>query len=1388
MADKPGFRLQQPLPEETAPQEVGEEGFRFQQPLSPKAAQAVLDAQRDQEPKFRLLTDMVGAPDADTPGGMLLSNQRDRVRLLTEQAISNKGEINPSILDWLRADFSHFGKQAWSGYIRGEHGFWRMLDNAADFVSDVTGLDRNEFTEYMKRNAESQVVSADTLTDTIVQGVFQLPGEALTFLTGRGLGNTFAAGAKTVGQTGQATQATARGAGLFTVGAVREADRGPLAALHGGVNFVFFDTFARATAALPLIERSVFGGATFGSLAAAQGGSTQDIVANAALGVVLPSLSKSHPQAQSSMKPLADKVVTSRAWRNYLERRADKQLNQAEAILEGQRVGMDFLRERYPSFATHLEAADVGKIRVRVGSTDEILQNVSQHLDKRLNLSPEQAAPLTIQTKLQMILERADPDGVVPQNVKDAMTNQFLKNVFEARQISMAAAGARGGKQARSQPVESRDPKVAEQNARDVERAFQKSRDAADRANALFKRSILSRAKVALIDQSGPMKGELLKRAGDEGKRAVMMHELIQGASMRANARFQEFEKSIYDGLNSKQISALDEIIRSRRIVQIDQIHGVGKIKHEFGIDGNKAADALAQRRFGGRNLSDEEFRILMDRADGYFAATNDVLELMHKEGLLTDRLFERLKNFDYSETQFLSQIDNITTVEIGGRKINVTDSGIEQLKSGAAGGVMMDSRELLAQLVGRAYNRIARNDANKALLEVARLNPQNGVARTLPPDEVAKLRQSDGTLDKVKVPRNHFLVKAVVEGKQEPLFIRSDYYDQWVTSNPQMTRNMANFLRLSSGTAVVKPLATGYNPGFVLTNLPRDMLHVWFSTGEYSRWAPIYGLQLGKDMISVAPDAFLRRGRFDEFINEGGGMQFLAHQGRDILASRSMFREFHPTMRRTREVLGYLNETSEIWVRLALRDRAIQNGKSGQEATWIARNYLDFAQGGTMSKGIDNFMPYFNAAIQGVRGVARQSIKDPSGNAVKAVQLMGVAGWLAYANSVTNPESWAQVDQREKEGNFVFTTPYFVFDNNGNKRWLYFNVKKDQTLVPFTALAEAVMHKHLTGEAPDVNVSRIMKESIPFMNVSIPSLEALFTYASNYDAWFEDEVWRGPETNPSEEFLIAPNRPTSQLAVDISQFARGSLGAELSPARLERSFKKIVPSNTFTGILGEGWQAAFGGADEFELAQTQALLLAQRPFVRRVAKFTHPAAVPMQELEEIRKNSNSELVRQNRDLDNLIFKNEQGTATKDDIRSWLGTQPPQDRERLANRWLATIAVDKTFKRFGTDGVPPRLWWINAAGLPSDVRAAVFHMKREEAPPEAKSRMDKIAAALTGGATGLGFANREFMHFYGVEKQLYGSSAEGIDLTKSLRGKEDDRRLPRLQRAYEAQP
>ena len=804
-----------------------------------------------------------------------------------------------------------------------------------------------------------------------------------------------------------------------------------------------------------------------------------------------------------------------------------------------------------------------------------------------------------------------------------------------------------------------------------------------------LKRPTFKKVKDALLrgvtDVAGNVKRDLIKEGGELGKEAVMHHNLIKGSSSKAMADFDGARKVIYKDLSKAEVKELDRIIQSRRTIEIDKYKT--DVKHTRGLGGDAHAEYL-------KSLHKETLDKLNKRADEYFKEMESQLTQLYNEGLLTKESYDALKGKEYSPRKFIQHIDPDFTYEYGGKKVTVSESGIKRLDKGSEEVLMNDSSLLLSEVISRTQNRIFKNRANQSL---------HKMATELPDNAIIKLPKVKGE----KPPSGYETINVMIDGKPQSMFMPRELAVEWVGMTPEIKAQTANFIGWISGSKLLKPMATGLNPEFAITNLPRDIAYTYLTTGEYSKHLPKFIKDMGKDLKTVTKDAFTKTGRYKDYINEGGGMEFLTHQG---LGGKKS------PLGKIGEIMGYLGETSEIIVRLALRERAIRNGKTPTEATAIARGYLDFSQGGQWTKGADTAIPYLNASIQGSRGILRAMRNDPAGFATKVSYIGGTATALWLANNSVNKEAYDEVPDYQKVNNWIITTPYKYRDEEGNIRHLYFSIPKDQGQKVFASGFDALMEKHHYGKIPTEQVMDSFKEFIPVSGGSLipPTIDAFLGYASNHDFWRDEEIWKGGKgIKESEEY----NPDTHQI------FVKAGEVTGKSPVRMERFLEQYATSgNLWTMLVGGGFNLIFDGLPEGEKEKAIEQILTEKPFIRKILKSTSPYKKD-KETEDIIIEGKTERYKQNREMDILSEKIYTKKKDKKDVIKFIKSKPVKDRERLQERFINYVKVRD---------IPDRYWWLNVAGQSPEVRAQIFWTKFRNADSERKKEMLKIGKSIDG--------------------------------------------------------
>ncbi|KKL92822.1 hypothetical protein LCGC14_1880850, partial [marine sediment metagenome] len=647
------------------------------------------------------------------------------------------------------------------------------------------------------------------------------------------------------------------------------------------------------------------------------------------------------------------------------------------------------------------------------------------------------------------------------------------------------------------------------EDALKTEAMFNRADTELQRLNSGKARKAYQAVARALWDTSANIKRELLRTSGSLGKEAVIRHDLIKGATALSKHMINQAREKVFNGLSKAEGVTLDRIIQSRRTIAIDKYKA--GMKHPEGL-GLKEHQAFLD------TIPKETFTRLNERANIFFKTMAEQVVKLERAGILSRESAALLLNRgDYSPRQFIQHIDPERTYTFGGKKITVQDSGIKALDEGSYRALNNNSRLFMAQVIARTQARIFRNEANKAMFDLAKESPNNGVVRLS--KVVGKTKKGEPIMQ--EIPAGHEVVNVMIKGEAVDLIMPRDMAREWVTADPLINAQLANVIGWVGGAKVLKAMATGINPEFALTNMPRDIAHVWLTTKEYSPHLPVAAGQMAKDYLAVAKDTFTRRGRWLEFLNEGGGMDFLTHQGRITTKTSGVLSGFQ-------KYLGYIGETSEAWTRLALRERAIINGKPNHEATWIARNYLDFSQGGSWIKAADSAVPYLNASVQGTRGIFRAAGEDPATFTYKVAEVGILSAGLYMANRNINQDCLNSISDAEKANNFIITTPLKYTDEEGNIRYLYFRIAKDQGQKIVSTLFENIAAK-LSGD--EIDIDQAVMAASEFISISPteripPSMDAAVGYLANKDFWRNKDIWPGPVVEPKEEF-----RPTTHPA-----------------------------------------------------------------------------------------------------------------------------------------------------------------------------------------------------------------------------------------------------------------
>ena len=774
-------------------------------------------------------------------------------------------------------------------------------------------------------------------------------------------------------------------------------------------------------------------------------------------------------------------------------------------------------------------------------------------------------------------------------------------------------------------------------------------------------RDAISALRSEVVDRQADVKRALKGIGANDAIRRLVLR---QGSGAEAARQFRVAEKSITDVLPTRDRELFKYYLQAMRVVEATQVQA------ERGIELKSPMSAEDAKRFLNDDfvkLPQEQQDAVMGAAKKYWGVMREQLDALYAEGLIGKEGYEAIatKHQFYSPRRFVEFIDPQTIKPKGEMR---HDSGVDALDRGSESAMAADPMYLMAHVITRTQNRLFRNRANKALYDTAISSPENSVARVLGKNETPT--------------RTEDSVSVFIAGQEVRMAMPKQLAAEWDGLPPALSRNMAAFLQWASGTKILKTLATGANPEFAISNLPRDAMYAWFTSGQYSSVLPKAIGQILLDYKRSMRDAIKRTGAYTDYVKEGGGMDFLTTQG---MTRKPGIEGGHRLARKIGDILAWAGETSEIATRLAVRNRAIRNGLSPEEATYVARNMLDFSQGGTFAKAADNVIPYLNAAIQGTRGGFRAFKENPKVASFKAAQLAAIGYGLAQVAATFTPELWDSINAREKASKWIIPLPWTRKDKEGNDRHAYIAIPKDQFQQVFAAIGQSFVDG-VRGNPWKPQVFDSLMSTIPVEASSLvpPIMNAYFAYAENYDTWTKENVWQGYEDiSPSKE----QSWQTPEIAVDIAELA-SRMGVEISPERLATATGKVVPTSNPLGSIMSSIYAT--GNPDPELGRTIVEKLRDIPGIRRILRFSRPSNlqkftmdkayqynVDVAGMTDLQAREAIKVAERKRadvryplniEADKIARQAVRGDVSSDDLQKWIDSVPQEERKRVESR------------------------------------------------------------------------------------------------------------------------
>lgn len=724
-----------------------------------------------------------------------------------------------------------------------------------------------------------------------------------------------------------------------------------------------------------------------------------------------------------------------------------------------------------------------------------------------------------------------------------------------------------------------------------------------------------------VLDRQARIKNLLNGIGSKEAQKAVNLLVTKAGASGYANFRFKEADQKIFKGLSVADTETLDKVIYARRIDAINDNRKQRGLESYVGIEGYNQETAKRNLKEIKDDIGAEKFNDLNKRATEYFKVFNQSLDRMREANLISEEVYIQLKETDYSPIKTIKYLipDDYDVAQID-RMARITGMNRDLIKSLSdenVNDIIMDSRWLLMTNVSMVEARVSENRMLNAVYDAidSATNEQvKGIEDYIKPNPVfnyTETRKPRYKYDVIKVPQGFVKVGFLRDGNRLDLVVQEAHARQLLD-----VKTDQKGLRIASKWSAVNILrffATAANPVFIIPNSAIDFANILFLSEVYSKNKFSGGARLAFDAVS----AFLSKVGgtkgynkvYEEYMLHGGSMDYLASDGLRVLEDLTFKKSLNPAKKALLSIaraLSYTGESSEIAFRLAVYNKSKENqikdfkktnkrDPDAQEMEDImfgaareARETIDFAQGGSVVKGADKVLPYFNAANQGFRKGLDYATENPLGFTTSVLQGMLMSASLTSLGIFLLLRAIGDDDEEEVKRVLNSVSDHekanyhviFTGRKNDEGEYEYYRIRKLPLTSAASTLAEQItISAMMEYKGIDYNINynillENVKSAAPIVPTAKnilsrnPALSALITYHFNYDMFYDQEVFKGPrdkKIKPSVEGIY-DNR-VEMIYKDLAKVL--SPGLELSPKRAQAAVEKMITSETTNPTIG---------------------------------------------------------------------------------------------------------------------------------------------------------------------------------------------------------------------------
>lgn len=507
----------------------------------------------------------------------------------------------------------------------------------------------------------------------------------------------------------------------------------------------------------------------------------------------------------------------------------------------------------------------------------------------------------------------------------------------------------------------------------------------------LAQNSALARAEMLVTDNNPELVQATLNKIYDNKiKYAVTMRDIFNGLNNRVlNAKYPDYLKN---GNFKNWHEAFSTLLIAKRQIELQKINP--KYKGPMSPD-----DAVAIVKNAPKELLD-----LTEKAYQY---NDNLISIAVNGGLISEKtaaaLRDKYKNYAPMARDFSDEAD-IENAFNPGKKIGNIGNPLKKLTEEGSDRSTVDPLENMVKNTYTLLNAVERNKVAQTFVD---LSKNNGIGEFIE-------RVAGNTGDSKKS-----IFTVMVDGEKQAYQTTPEFYRSIMSMNQATSSMLVSVMR---PFAQVLRVGATISPDFIVRNLIRDTL----TAGIYSETGFKPVLDSAKGVYSLIKDKPLAY----EFKASGAPLSALVGLDRssmsgvlDKLAGGNEWSKVNPVtyVKAAYEGMRKASETAESGTRIGEFKRARKQGKSIDEAGLLAKDItLDFSRSGTITRQINQSIPFFNAVLQGGDRLVRSFKDNPwrtLGFVSTYITLPSIALWVA-----NHDEDWyKELSDDIKNGSWVF-------------------------------------------------------------------------------------------------------------------------------------------------------------------------------------------------------------------------------------------------------------------------------------------------------------------------------------------------------------------------------